>query len=90
MRSRPWRECDRLCSDPIVPQRRLMNRAKVNKHLVEPSSPSEEKMQRFNHRLSSRELEVLQLITEGHSNPEIAAALHLSPNTVKTHVRSII
>lgn len=41
-------------------------------------------------RLSSRELEVLKLIIEGFSNPEIAATLHLSPNTIKTHVSSIL
>ena len=39
--------------------------------------------------LSNREFEVLQLLVEGHSNPEIAARLYLSPNTVKTYVRSI-
>lgn len=41
-------------------------------------------------RLSTRELEILKLLVEGHSNPAIATALHLSPNTVKTHVRSIM
>lgn len=40
--------------------------------------------------LSQRELEVLKLIVEGQSNPEIAAKLYLSPNTVKTHVRGIM
>jgi two-component system, NarL family, response regulator LiaR len=39
--------------------------------------------------LSPRELEVLTLIVEGRSNPEIAATLYLSPNTIKTHVRGI-
>jgi two-component system, NarL family, response regulator LiaR len=40
--------------------------------------------------LSERELEVLKLIVEGYSNPEIAEKLYLSPNTVKTHVRGIM
>jgi two-component system, NarL family, response regulator LiaR len=40
--------------------------------------------------LSPRELEVLKLMVEGRSNPEIATALYLSPNTVKTHVRGIM
>lgn len=41
-------------------------------------------------KLSQRELEVLKLMVEGRSNPEIATALYLSPNTVKTHVRGIM
>ena len=40
--------------------------------------------------LSERELEVLKLMVEGYSNPQIAAALYLSPNTIKTHVRGIM
>lgn len=41
-------------------------------------------------KLSAREQEVLKLLVEGRSNIEIAAALHLSPHTIKTHVRSIM
>jgi NarL family two-component system response regulator LiaR len=40
--------------------------------------------------LSQRELEVLKLMVEGYSNPEIASRLYLSANTVKTHVRNIM
>ncbi len=40
--------------------------------------------------LSARELEVLKLMVEGLSNPQIAEKLYLSPNTVKTHVRGIM
>lgn len=40
--------------------------------------------------LSERELEVLRLIVEGYSNPDIAKALYLSEHTVKTHVRGIL
>jgi DNA-binding CsgD family transcriptional regulator len=36
--------------------------------------------------LSGRELEVLHELAAGHSNKEIAAHLHVSPNTIKTHV----
>jgi LuxR family maltose regulon positive regulatory protein len=39
--------------------------------------------------LSERELEVLQLIAEGLTNPEIASRLFLSLNTVKVHTRNI-
>ena len=40
--------------------------------------------------LSPRELDVLKLIVEGKSNPEIASELFLSISTVKTHLRGIM
>jgi LuxR family maltose regulon positive regulatory protein len=40
--------------------------------------------------LSGRELEVLALLAEGHSNKLIARALNLSPHTVKRHVARIL
>ena len=36
--------------------------------------------------ISAREREVLELVAAGRSNKEIARHLHVSPNTVKTHV----
>ena len=36
--------------------------------------------------ISPRELDVLREIAAGHSNKEIALRLHVSPNTVKTHI----
>jgi two-component system, NarL family, response regulator LiaR len=38
--------------------------------------------------LSSRESEILALITQGLSNEEIAAATFLSINSIKTYIRS--
>ena len=38
--------------------------------------------------LSSRELEIVRLIAHGESGPEIAAELHISHDTVRTHVRN--
>jgi LuxR family maltose regulon positive regulatory protein len=46
-----------------------------NDSLVEPLSP--------------RELEVLGLIAEGFSNPEVAARLYLSVNTLRAHTTNI-
>ena len=39
--------------------------------------------------LTARELEVLQLIVEGHNNATIARNLYITTGTVKTHVRNI-
>lgn len=38
--------------------------------------------------LSEREAEIVALITQGMSNAEIAQLLYLSPNSIKTYVRS--
>ncbi len=39
--------------------------------------------------LSPREAEVIKLIAEGHSVPDIAKQLHLAPTTVRTHVQRL-
>jgi DNA-binding NarL/FixJ family response regulator len=41
------------------------------------------------HRLTGREAEVLPLLQQGRSNAEIALALHVSVETVRTHARNI-
>jgi DNA-binding NarL/FixJ family response regulator len=42
------------------------------------------------HGLTARELEVLQLICDGHSNREIAKTLDLSANTIAVHRANIM
>jgi DNA-binding CsgD family transcriptional regulator len=39
--------------------------------------------------LSKRELEILELLAQGHSNQEIAAKLFVSLSTVKTHIQNL-
>ena len=39
--------------------------------------------------LTDREAEILALITQGKNNAEVAALSYLSPNTVKSYIRSI-
>lgn len=41
------------------------------------------------HGISDRQSEILALITQGKRNEEIAVLTHLSPNTVKTHIRTL-
>lgn len=40
--------------------------------------------------LTDRELEVLRMVAQGASNPEIALALCITVNTVKVHLRNIL
>ncbi|HSK57468.1 MAG TPA: response regulator transcription factor [Actinomycetospora sp.] len=40
--------------------------------------------------LSEREVDVLRLLADGHSNREIAGALHLAEGTVKNHVTNVL
>ena len=40
--------------------------------------------------LTPRELAVLELLSQGHTNREIAAALYISPSTAGVHVSNIL
>jgi NarL family two-component system response regulator LiaR len=62
----------------------------------DPTNPSIQKRQatpqepNLDSELTSREMEVLQLIVAGKSNPEIADELCISIHTAKAHVGSIL
>jgi predicted ATPase/DNA-binding CsgD family transcriptional regulator len=54
-----------------------------------PSATAKPPDPAHDHGLTPRELDVLRLLVAGRSNPEIAAALFVSPRTVTTHVEHI-
>jgi DNA-binding NarL/FixJ family response regulator len=60
---------------------RLVHRLREPRN-IEPSAMEES--------LTQRELEVLELLTQGLGNSEIAQALYLSQHTVKNHVSTIL
>lgn len=40
--------------------------------------------------ISSREREILELLSYGYSSPEIASSLYLSPHTVNDHRKALL
>ena len=60
----------------------------VSKYLIH--HPKSSKKTRIKSNLSDQEFRVLQLISDGHSNKEIAAQLHIAESTVKSHVSNIL
>ncbi|GIN63368.1 DNA-binding response regulator [Robertmurraya siralis] len=52
--------------------------------------PQKKALSRENIPLSTRELELLQLVAKGLSNKEISKALFISENTVKSHLKNIL
>jgi two-component system, NarL family, response regulator LiaR len=62
----------------VFPQRQVgRNRERTNDELM-------------SEQLTTREVEVLQLLAEGASSGQIAEELRVSPNTVRTHVQGIL
>lgn len=43
-----------------------------------------------NHELTARQVDIIELLAAGMSNPRIAQKLFLSPHTVKRHVAAIL
>lgn len=68
-----------------------IHRVMAGEIVLDPQlSPSVTLKGERNYGLTPRELEILQLIVDGHSNKEIAARLKLSANTVAVHRANIM
>ena len=52
--------------------------------IEQPLGPNTQALEQLG--ISKREFDVLELLAQGHSNQEIAAALYVSGNTVKSHL----
>ncbi|GHO68060.1 hypothetical protein KSC_069520 [Ktedonobacter sp. SOSP1-52] len=80
-----------LCEAPLISHARTLLRAFAQKAGAQPTeetAPLREDTLLLGP-LSEQEQRVLRLLVAGRSNPEIADALVISLNTVKTHVQSL-
>jgi DNA-binding CsgD family transcriptional regulator/tetratricopeptide (TPR) repeat protein len=79
---------ERLAASTADDIRTLARRARLR---IAPPTPSAATSQpNLRIRLTDRELEVLGLVAEGHTNGQIAAALYISPKTASVHVSNIL
>lgn len=76
----------------LVALRSVIDGGSVFPEALIRSTPAEQPVERRWRmwRLTEREVEVLQLLSEGASGQEIAERLDLSPHTVRTHIQSIM
>jgi DNA-binding CsgD family transcriptional regulator len=73
----------------LVEAHTLARRARLRlPEAASPASGAERDIDSY--RLTERELEVLQLVAAGRSNPQIATELFISPKTASVHVSNII
>ncbi len=63
--------------------------AKILKEFTQPKHTTAQESEIIGD-LTSREISILQLVTEGKTNKEIASILFISENTVKIHLRNIL
>jgi ATP/maltotriose-dependent transcriptional regulator MalT len=57
--------------------------------MLAPAAPTPAESITLEEPLSAREIEVLRLIAQGHSNQEVAARLYITEGTVKRHTTNL-
>ena len=73
-----------VCDGQVVIPQQLMS------SVAETKSPQERDAALFAEQLTERERDVLRLLVVGAASRDIAEKLSISPNTVRTHVQSIL
>jgi DNA-binding NarL/FixJ family response regulator len=68
----------------------LARRARIDLNAPADPVPQDEPAASHPFGLTDRELDVLRLLGQGKTNPEIAAALFISPRTAGVHVAHIL
>ena len=58
----------------------------MKEHLSERNKQEDRSLEDNGHSLTTREMEILQMVASGYSNSKIADELSISPHTVKTHI----
>lgn len=86
--SRRWKHNEQLRQRTAAQQHETMRQLKTNLEAVATPETLCAKVAK-QHDLTRREEDMLLLLSNGLSYPEIADHLYLSPNTVKSHIRSL-
>lgn len=71
-------------------EQRALQASQLERHSARPPSPPRETAERRLSRLRPRELEVMLLLAAGLQTREVANALFITPQTVKTHVKQAL
>jgi len=75
--------------EPAMLLETIQRSLKLSEHLHRQRAEADSVNRRFAH-LTAREMELLQLIVDGHSNKQIAAQMHISIKTVANHRASLM